>query len=135
MIKRPLLLFLILFSSLGLIAQTPSNDAIDKSIAVLRNIPREGLSDDQMEAKAKQIDEAWKMLVEAKASERLKREIAMVDAGNEKDDSFKLGATVLLWQIGKANEAEYIASVWNTTLIASHYNYVFYTAFEAAQTQ
>jgi HEAT repeat protein len=110
---------------------------VDEAVAVLRNVAVEGLSDAQKQAKAKQIDEAWKLLIAKgpEASNRLKHEIEKVDAGQTKDDFFKLNATVVLWNIGKANEADYIAKVWKTTPVSSQYTYVFLTAFEAAQTQ
>jgi len=46
-----------------------------------------------------------------------------------------LNASVLLWRIGKLGEAERIADIWSSTPVSRQYQYVFYTAFDAASTQ
>lgn len=122
---------------LGNVAQTSANQKLEDAIASLRNISIDKLSDEQKEAKAKQIDDAWKYLISIgpKAVLRLKQEIEKVNTAKEKDDFFKLNATVVLWNIGKADEADYIAKVWNTTPTSTQYTYVFLTAFGAAKTQ
>lgn len=114
-----------------------SSMTLETAIATLRGIDFEKFPENQREAKAKQIDEAWKFLVASgpAASVRLKQEIEKVDRQKEKDDFFKLNAAVVLWNIGKSGEAEYIARVWETTPVQHQYNYVFYTAFDAAGTQ
>ena len=136
--KRALLIYpLILFQTLTAFAQSPSDQKLEDAVASLRNVKSESLTDEQTKAKATQIDDAWKYLISTgqKGAVRLKEEIQKVDLGKEKDDFFKLNATVVLWNVGKANEADYIAKVWNSTSITNQYTYVFLTAFEAAQTQ
>jgi HEAT repeat protein len=110
---------------------------LDTAIAELRRVNIETFPEKEREGKAIKIDAAWKFLVAngEKASALLKQEIEKVDKANEKDNFFKLNATVVLWQIGKFAEAEYIAKVWESTPVERQYNYVFYTAFEAARTQ
>ena len=126
----------VLVACVPLSAQEPDPKLLE-SIAVLRKINIEKLSDQKQQEKAKQIDEAWEYLNEAgePAIALLKEEIAKVDAAQEKDNFFKLNATVVIWNIGKAKEAGYIGDVWTSTPVREQYNYVFYTAFEAAQTQ
>ncbi|MGH9946227.1 MAG: HEAT repeat domain-containing protein [Pyrinomonadaceae bacterium] len=134
---NPIILLSILFLSFASFAQEPIDQKLEEAVKSLRGISWEGWSDAQKEAKAKQIDESWKLLISsgARASLLLKQEVEKVDAGKDKDDFFKLNATVVLWNIGKAAEAKYIAGIWNSTPISSQYTYVFLTAFEAAQTQ
>lgn len=119
------------------LAQTTPDNQLEDAISALRNIKSEGMSDEQQQAKAKQIDDAWKYLIAngQKSAARLKDEIQKVDSGKEKDDFFKLNATVVLWNIGKFTEADYIANIWSTTPVSTQYTYVFLTAFEAAQSQ
>jgi hypothetical protein len=110
---------------------------LEDAVSALRNIKGETLTDEQKEESAKRIDLAWKTLIDAgtAGAARLKEEIQKVDVGKEKDDFFKLNATVVIWEIGKASEANYIAEVWSSTPISAQYTYVFLTAFQAAQTQ
>ena len=138
--KRSLILIALSFTVLAVsgFSQVEVNDAeLDKAVAAFRKIVWTGWSDEQKEAKAKEIDAAWKTLAQAgeKGSARLKREIETIDRTKEKDDFFKLSASVVLWEIGKASEAEYIARVWESADISSQYTYVFLTAFAAARTQ
>lgn len=118
-------------------AQVNPDQRIDEAVRSLRNIKIEGLGQAQQESKAKQIDDAWKLLIDAgvKGSARLKKEIETIEIRKEQDDFFKLNATAVLWAIGKADNAEYISAIWLSTPVSTQYNYVFYTAFEAAQTQ
>lgn len=129
-------LCLTLIYSLPVLSQEDS-ETLEKAVASLRNVKSEDLTIEQQKAKAQEIDESWKYLISLgqRASLRLKQEIEKVDAGKERDDFFKLNATVLFWEIGKTDEAEYIAKVWSSTPIHAQYTYVFLTAFEAAQTQ
>ncbi|MBM4043454.1 MAG: HEAT repeat domain-containing protein [Planctomycetes bacterium] len=108
-----------------------------KAIASLRHIDEGKLTEAQKTKKGAEIQAAWAALVGAgqQGALALKREIETVDKAREKDDFFKLGAAALLWQIGKLDEADAIAKVWAATPLDAQYNYVFYTAFEAAQTQ
>lgn len=123
--------------SVSSFSQQSSDVELNKAVAALRKIVWADWSDKQKEAKAKEIDEAWKTLIVAgqKGATFLKQEIERVDAAKEKDEFFKLNATVVLWEIGKANEAEYIAKVWNGADLSTQYRYVFLTAFDAARTQ
>ena len=118
-------------------SQKSSDKKLDEAIAALRHIKQEQFDDDQKERKAKQIDAAWEVIKSFGQTGilRLKQEIQTIDAGKEKDDFFKLNATALLWQIGKLNEAESIAKIWNSAPLAAQYNYVFYTAMDAANTR
>jgi HEAT repeat protein len=133
---RLLVLTFVLFTLPAFAGQSPDAE-LDKAVATLRKIVWKDWSDEQKEAKAKEIDAAWKTLTAAgeKGATRLKQEIEKVDAAKEKDDFFKLNATAVLWEIGKAPEAEYIAKVWEGADLSSQYTYVFLTAFAAAQTQ
>lgn len=129
-------LFLLFWSS-GLTAQAPIDQKLEAAVASLRNIDVEKLSDEQRKLKAEQVDASWKVLTAGgqKAAGRLKKEIEKIVATKEKDDFFKLNASVVLWNIGKFDEADYISKIWTTTPISTQYTYVFMTAFDAAQTQ
>lgn len=107
---------------------------LEDAIAALRHVKQEQFDDDKKESKAKEIDAAWEVIKSFGQTgiARLKREIQTVDAGLEKDDFFKLNASSLLWQIGRLNEAESIAKIWNSAPLDAQYNYVFYTAMDAA---
>lgn len=111
---------------------------VEKAVAAMRHIDSSTMTDDQMQAKAVELDAAWKSLAAAgkPGAEALKAEIAKIDAAKEKDDFFRLGAGAVLWQIGKLDEAATIAALWRATESPGlNYNYVFFAAFEAAQTQ
>jgi hypothetical protein len=59
-----------------------------------------------------------------------------MDAAQERDDFFKVGAAVILWQIGNLSEAETISRLWESGVdLAVNYHYVFFPAFDAARTQ
>jgi hypothetical protein len=121
-------------------AATPTAPAmtVEKAVAAMRHVDASTMTDDQREAKAVELDAAWKTLIAAgkPGADALKAEIAKVDAAKEKDDFFRLGAGSVLWQIGKLDEAKTIAALWRATESPGiNYNYVFFTAFEAAQTQ
>lgn len=115
----------------------PTAKGLDEAVKVLRGIDTDRLSDAAKTEKAKEIDAAWKKLIEAgkAGSERLKQEISAVEAGKEKDEFFMLNASAVLWEIGKESEAKTIAEIWNKTRLSVQYNYVFYTAMEAARTK
>jgi hypothetical protein len=109
-----------------------------KAVAAMRRVKPEDFSKEQQEAKGKELDAAWKTLIQAgpAGAGRLKQELAKIDAAKEKDDYFKLGAAVVLWQIGNLDEAPAIAAAWSGDVdLALNYNYVFYTAMDAARTQ
>ena len=84
------------------------------------------------------MDRAWNTLTSAgpKGGLALKAELRKLEVSKEKDDLFKLGAAVVLWQIGKAKEAETVAALWSGDVdLNANYSYVFFTAFQAAVTQ
>jgi hypothetical protein len=117
--------------------QTGSDKKLDTAIATLRHVTPDKLNDDEQERKAKEIDAAWEVIKSfgQKGILRLKEEIKKIDNSREKDDYFKLNASSLLWQIGRLNEAESIAKIWNSSALNEQYNYVFYTAMDAANTR
>jgi len=109
-----------------------------KAIVAMRHVTPADFSQEEREAKAKEIDAAWKTLIAAgkPAAELIKAEFAKIDAAKEKDDYFKLGASVVLWQIGGLDEAPTIAEIWSGDVALDlNYNYVFPLAMEAARTQ
>ena len=118
-------------------AQNINDEKLEKAIATLRNVHQDKLSEAEQEKKGKEIDKAWEYIrsLGAKGIARLKQEVQKVEQSKEKDDYFKLNASALLWIIGKFDEAQTIAAIWNSTPLEAQSNYVFYTAFEAAQTQ
>lgn len=88
-------------------------------------------------AKSAELDGAWKALRDAGAAgaARLHQEIQALDASGERDDYFRLGACVVLWQIQGAREAPAIAEQWRSVkLFGAGYTYVFPLAMEAAHT-
>jgi HEAT repeat protein len=138
---RPVCVTLTLFSLLFTVsdrvrAQGAGDQKLDAAIAALRNINQDKLNQAQKEAKAKEIDKAWETIrTSGRAGiSRLKQEIQHLNETKQKDDFFKLNASSLLWQIGRFDEAESIAAIWESTPLDAQYNYVFYTAFEAALT-
>jgi HEAT repeat protein len=111
---------------------------LEKAIAAMRGIDPAKLSEEEQSAKAKALDEAWQALIGAgpAGAERLKAELRKMDAAQERDDFFRLGAASVLWQIGNLAEAEFIAQVWTSGInLEANYKYVFFPAFGAARTQ
>jgi HEAT repeat protein len=108
-----------------------------KAIASLRHIDPQKLTEAEKTRKSAEIKAARAVLRAAEQSGALalKREIEAIDKAGEKDDFFKLVATAMLWQIARLEEAEHIATVWASTRLDTHYDYVFYSTFQAAQTQ
>jgi hypothetical protein len=117
--------------------QATPDEALEKAVGELRRIEPAKLSGDEQEAKAKTIDEAWKVIAAAGARgrERVKLELRRVDEAKERDDFFKLNASAILWNTGGFEEAEVIAAIWTATPLTASYNYAFYTAMDAARTQ
>ena len=113
------------------------NPKLDAAIATLRHIDESKMSRAQKEKMSGEIDAAWETLRQAgpEGGARIKQEVQAVDANKQPDDFFKLNASALLWIIGKLDQAEAIAAIWNSTPLTAQYNYVFYTAVEAAKTQ
>lgn len=122
-------------------ADSPQGGAkggVAKAIAAMRKVDVASLSEDEQEARTKEIDQAWKTLIAAgpAGADALKAELKALDAAKEKDDFFRLGAAVLLWEIGKLDEARAIADLWTGDVaLDTNYPYVFFAAFEAARTQ
>jgi len=118
-------------------AQEADSAALDKAVAALRNIDPAAMSDEQKQAKAEAVSEAWQVLLGAgkAGAARLKTEIQALDQAKETDAFFRLGAASLLWQIGSLDEAPTIAAQWRAAPQTVNYNYVFFVAFEAAKTQ
>ena len=114
-----------------------SQKQISNAVSTMRGIVPEKMSNEQKEKKAKELDEAWMTLQAAGMDgvNAIKTEIKKIDQTGEKDDFFKLGAAAVIWYIQKEEAAETIAGIWNAVPLSSQYRYVFYTAFEAAQTQ
>jgi HEAT repeat protein len=124
-------------TSTGLVAQDAAGPNLDKAVAALRNIDPAAMSDEQKQAKAKEIGQAWEVfLVAGKGgAARLKQEIQALDEAGQVDHYFRLGAASLLWQISSLDEAPTIAAQWRASRLSANYNYVFFVAFEAAKTQ
>jgi hypothetical protein len=119
-------------------AEEKSDKDIHKAIAVLRHVDIKAIPREKQEEKAKELDGAWEVLIKAgkKGSETIRQELKTIDDAKEKDDFFKLTATVILWQIGGVKEADTIASIWSQDVdLTLNYNYVFFTAVEAARTR
>ncbi|HAK96901.1 MAG TPA: hypothetical protein DCM87_18400 [Planctomycetes bacterium] len=118
-------------------AEAVGPEKIAQAIENMRNISMDALSDDEKEKKSTELQEAWKTLqaAGARGMTALKAEVRAVDEAGEKDHFFKLGAAALMAQIAKLDEAQAIADIWNGTPVHEQYNYVFYTAFDAARTQ
>lgn len=112
--------------------------ALDQAVAALRKINPETMTEEQRVAKGLEVGAAWKTLIPAgkAGADRLKREIAALDASKEKDDMFRLGAAAVLWEIGGLAEADTVLGQWNAAGSPyANYHYVFFTALEAAATQ
>ncbi|MBN1514555.1 MAG: HEAT repeat domain-containing protein [Phycisphaerae bacterium] len=112
-------------------------DSLEAAVATLRHIDRRNLSDEEGKRKAMEIERAWATIKAAgkPGLERLKREVQAAERETTKDRFFQLNASALLWQIAGLDEAQTIAAIWRTTPLNVQYNYVFGTAFEAAETQ
>jgi len=119
------------------LAQETKDDELDKAVAALRHVKPEELHEKSKQAAALELTRNWNVIIDAgkRGAERLKKELRAIDDADEEDDFFKLGACALLWEIGRQDEAETIARVWTSTRLHVQYNYVFFTAFEAAKTQ
>jgi HEAT repeat protein len=118
-------------------AQDKQDKKLEQAIAVLRRVDQGKLSEQQQQAKAKEIDAAWGVIETAGKTgvARLKEEIRLVDQNREKDDYFKLNASALLWNIGQFDEVDTIVAIWKSTPLSAQYKYVFHTAYAAARTQ
>lgn len=131
------LALLLLSAAPALRAQAPADPRLGRAVAALRNVDPEKLTDAQKEAKTDEFIEAFDTITKAgpAGAAALKAELRRLDEAGQRDDRFRLAAGALFWAISKLDEAEAIAAVWQTTPLKSQYNYVFYTAFDAAVTR
>lgn len=108
---------------------------LDDAFSVLKNRFPDEMTEEEMEIGEKEINKAWKLIESCKSDglKRIYRELE--DIQNENDHFFKLNCSAMLWNIGKFEQVEKIAQIWNNTPLNSQYNYVFYTALEAAATR
>lgn len=116
----------------------PTAADLEKAVAAMRRIDPSKMSEEQRDAKAKELNEAWQSLAKAGPAgvTRLKRELVDIDKAGEKDDFFKLGAAALLWSVGKLDEIETIVGIWSSGVdLTANCDYAFYTALHAARTQ
>ena len=118
-------------------AQEAAENPLDSAIAAMRNIDRTKMTEAQMRNKAVELTAAWQKLSASGpvGVERLKAELKLIQDAQQKDDFFSLGACALIYSISGLKEAETIGSVWSKADLSQQYNYVFFTAFEAARTQ
>ena len=89
---------------------------LDDAFSVLKNRFPDEMTEEEMEIGGKEIDKAWK-LIESFKNEGLRRiDRELEDNKNENDHFFKLNCSVMLWNIGKFEQVEKIAQIWNTHL-------------------
>src|SRR5690606_5942638 len=107
-------LFVLLGCTNELYSQKPQGE-VEKAIAVLRNIDPSKLTEDQQRSKSEEIDSAWQTITDSgdEGLEALKKEVAVTDSAEVRDDFFRLNASALLWSIGKFEEVDTIAKIWN----------------------
>jgi len=116
----------------------PASDELASAIRTMRKIDVKRIPAAQQEAKAEALSIAWDKLVAAgpAGADALSAELKKMEARRERDDYFKLGAAVVLWQIGQASYADPIAALWRGDVdLTLNYRYVFHTAFGAARTR
>jgi hypothetical protein len=111
--------------------------SLDQAVAAMRNIDYSKMSDDEKQAQATKVVAAWDTLQAAGKDglARLKQELKSLDEAKQSDAFFRFSASALLWQMGRLDEVDLIAAQWRTAPLTTNYNYVFYTALEAAKTQ
>jgi len=116
---------------------SPVPDKLSQAIAAMRNINRSSMSEKQLQARAVQLSDAWRILIQAGPSgtKALLAELDALDKAGQKDDYFRLGAAALLWQIVKTDHAARIAAIWSAVPVKVQYQYTFFTAMAAAETQ
>jgi hypothetical protein len=119
------------------LAQAPATEKLRRAIAVLRGIDVEKMTEAELDAKADEMSAAWELITSGGDASvpLLLEEIRKVDEAGEQDHRFKLAAAALLWATGGLDQSAAITRVWDSTPLTVNYNYVFYTAFEAAMTQ
>ena len=117
-------------------AQTTAPSELDAAIETMRGINADALSQAEQQSKGEDLTKAWATLTAAGQAgvDRLKVELRAIDESKAQDDFFKLGAASLLWEIQKIDSADTITAIWRDTPLHVQYQYVFYTAFEAAVT-
>jgi hypothetical protein len=110
---------------------------VDTAIKSMRNIHLETLAAKEREAKIKELDAAWVVLVKSGAEgiDGLKKELKSIEDAKEKDDAFRLAAAALFWQLGNVAYAEEIGRIWRTSDLGLNFTSVYITALQAAQTR
>ncbi len=108
---------------------------IESAVKVMRGIEQNKLSQEEMDKKGKELDEAWKYLIAKgeKSAIYLKSELNKLRQKEEKDDHFALGAASILWEIRGVKEANTIAQIWETADQLVNYSYVFKPSLMAAR--
>jgi hypothetical protein len=108
---------------------------IESAVKAMRGIEQNKLSQEEMDKKGKELDEACKYLIAKgyKSAIYLKSVLNKLRQKEEKDDHFALGAARILWEIRGTKEANTIAQIWETADQLVNYRYVFMTAFMAAR--
>jgi len=112
-------------------------DELAAAVRTMRRVDVEAIPAEQKQAKAEALSDAWDRLVAAgpAGADALSAELKRIEAARERDDYFKLGAAVVLWQIGQARYADDIAALWGGDVdLTLNYRYVFHTALGAART-
>ena len=120
------------------VSSLPAEDStIRDSVQTLRGLRPEKMADEEKKSKVSQIEKAWDVLGKGGdvAARAIKKELAAVRAGKDKDDFFALSASVLLWTIGGPKEADEIARLWREADLTANYNYVYSTALLAASSR
>jgi hypothetical protein len=115
----------------------PAGGDLIKAIAALRRIDRANMTEERAQKMGMVVQEAWATIRDSGSAgaAALKEEVRKIDQAKEKDDFFKLSAAALMWEAWSLQEANSIAEIFRATPLSEQSNYVFYTAFLAAQTQ
>jgi hypothetical protein len=111
--------------------------ALSDAVAELRHVSPREFTGAAVKEKADKLDAAWETLIAAgdKGAQALLAEVAALEAAGEQDDYFRLGAATILWKLQGLERAADVVRVWTgVTDFSVNFNYVFETAFEAAQT-
>lgn len=123
---------------LAVVGEPASADAkLDAAIATMRHIDPDKLSTKEKEARTKALDRAWETIEAAgpRGIERLKREIAKIDASGEQDEFFKLSASTLLFKLKQFEELDVILPIWNSARLTYDSPYVSWACLSAASTR
>lgn len=131
------LALLVLVAAPPAAAQAVSGPDLARAVAALRNIDADKLTEEQQDAKARELEWAFETIEKAgpAGTAALKAELRRLETSRQRDDRFRLAAAALLWAVSQHAEAETVAGIWDRTPLKAQYNYVFYTAFAAATTR